>query len=138
MQTFLPIASFFESATCLDFKRLGKQRVEAWQILQTLYGKSNGWINHPAVRMWKGYEHYLSFYGLAICAEWKRRGYKDNLLMEKFWLEFNFTDSDLLPPWLGDEAFHSSHRAALLAKDLDWYSQFGWTEEPKIDYIWPI
>jgi len=32
MQTFLPYADFKESAQCLDYRRLGKQRVEAKQI----------------------------------------------------------------------------------------------------------
>lgn len=54
MQTFLPVANFCESAKYLDKARLGKQRVEAMQILSTLSGASRGWINHPAVRMWRG------------------------------------------------------------------------------------
>lgn len=36
MQTFLPENTFSLSAACLDNKRLGKQRVEAKQILMTL------------------------------------------------------------------------------------------------------
>ena len=36
MQTFLPYKDFRKSAQVLDYKRLGKQRVEAWQIYQTL------------------------------------------------------------------------------------------------------
>lgn len=36
MQTFLPYPDFRESARVLDNKRLGKQRVECLQILQTL------------------------------------------------------------------------------------------------------
>lgn len=36
MNTFLPYADFQKSAQCLDNKRLGKQRVEAWQIYLTL------------------------------------------------------------------------------------------------------
>jgi hypothetical protein len=36
MQTFLPYKSFKDSARCLDNKRLGKQRVEALQLLKTL------------------------------------------------------------------------------------------------------
>ena len=147
MQTFLPYQNFIESAECLDRKRLSKQRVETWQILRTLLGYSEGWKNHPAVRMWKGYEIALCFYGFAVCDEWIFRGYKDRL-REKFLSILygeskekrlqNFDGSLVFPPWLGDEAFHSSHRAALLAKDPDWYSQFGWTEEPKIDYVWPV
>lgn len=34
MQTFLPYANFEASAKVLDYKRLGKQRVEAKQILE--------------------------------------------------------------------------------------------------------
>ena len=36
MQTFLPYSDFIKSAKCLDYRRLGKQRVEAWQIYNTL------------------------------------------------------------------------------------------------------
>ena len=36
MQTFLPFPDFKMSAQVLDYKRLGKQRVEALQILKTL------------------------------------------------------------------------------------------------------
>lgn len=38
MQTFLPSPSFSESASVLDNKRLGKQRVETLQIMSTLVG----------------------------------------------------------------------------------------------------
>lgn len=64
MQTFLPIADFEQSLKCLDYRRLGKQRVEAKQILNVLspdYDKK-GWRNHPAVLMWKGYEESLKYY----------------------------------------------------------------------------
>lgn len=77
MQTFLPYASFEKSARCLDNRRLGKQRVEVLQILNTLTGVSKGWNNHPAVRMWKRYERHLQVYGLVICDEWIYRGYRD-------------------------------------------------------------
>jgi hypothetical protein len=36
MQTFLPYKSFEKSAKCLDYKRLGKQRIETWQIYSAL------------------------------------------------------------------------------------------------------
>ena len=73
----------------LDYRRLGKQRVEAYQILNVLSGKGkknkNGtvaWSNHPAVKMWKGYEKALALYGYTMCLEWKYRGYKDSLLQK--------------------------------------------------------
>ena len=40
------------------------------------------------------------------------------------------------PHWLGKEAFHSSHRANLLRKDFEYYSQFNWTENPESPYVW--
>jgi hypothetical protein len=80
MQTFLPYQNFTKSAQCLDRQRLGKQRVEAWQILQAITNKDYGWQNHPAVKMWRGHPRLLSMYGLDICNEWHfARGYKDTL-----------------------------------------------------------
>jgi hypothetical protein len=63
MQTFLPYASFSESAKALDYKRLGKQRVECRQILRALE-HGGGWANHPATRLWRGYETALKAYSL--------------------------------------------------------------------------
>jgi len=137
MQTFLPLENYTESARVLDYRRLGKQRIECKQILQTLLGRSRGWANHPAVRMWEGYEDSLIRYAICICSEWRLRGYRDNQLD---WFVHLFKKSSVIvpiPPWLGDHRFHSSHRAALLFKAPEHYSQFGWTEEPKIDYYWP-
>ena len=34
-----------------------------------------------------------------------------------------------MPPWLGDERFHASHRAVLLLKDRDYYARHGWGED---------
>ncbi len=57
MQTFLPSANPVTSARLLDSKRLNKQILECYQILNVLSGKSKGggWRNHPAVLMWKRY-----------------------------------------------------------------------------------
>jgi hypothetical protein len=67
VNTFLPFPQFTKSAQALDYKRLGKQRVEAWQILQALRGETKGWTNHPATKMWRGHEKALCEYGIAIC-----------------------------------------------------------------------
>lgn len=131
MQTFLPYADLRKSIECLDWRRLGKQRVEAMQILTALAKGSGGWLNHPATRMWQGFKKALMKYHDEACLEWDHRGYQQNM---KLYIP---KGEIALPPWFGDEGFHSAHRAALLAKDFKWYSQFGWVEEPKIDYIWP-
>lgn len=133
MQTFLPYGDFQKSASVLDYKRLGKQRVEAKQIITALE-LDKGWINHPTTKMWKGYTTSLVMYGLAVCTEWKKRGYVDNLTP---FFQSRLFDSPIFPPWFGDERFHSSHRAALLAKNPVWYQQFNWHEKPQIQYWWP-
>jgi hypothetical protein len=79
MQTFLPYADFERCAATLDSRRLGKQRVEAFQILRALRGEGRGWRNHPAVLMWRGYEDALGLYLNAMIAEWERRGYRNNV-----------------------------------------------------------
>ena len=40
------------------------------------------------------------------------------------------------PPWLGTDMFHSSHRANLLRKDLEYYSNQGWVEDSDNPYAW--
>jgi hypothetical protein len=138
MQTFLPYPDFAATAQVLDSSRLGKQRVEAYQIIRTLDGVTKGWRNHPAVRMWRGYEPALLQYGTAICDEWDRRGYPDTV-REKLVAHLREQDAPVpVPPWLGDEEFHASHRSNLLRKDPEWYGRFGWTEPPDLPYYWPV
>jgi hypothetical protein len=120
VQTFLPYADFAQSAKCLDYRRLGKQRVEAMQILSTLTGQSKGWRNHPAVKMWEGYEIALRLYHNIMIDEWVSRGYKNT--MRHFRIIHSLC---VMPHWLGDERVHSSHRANLLRKD------------PTSGYYWP-
>lgn len=129
MQTFLPYASFSKTAACLDPKRLGKQRVEAWQIHKCLTTGEGGWKHHPAVLMWKGYEGALAEYYNAILAEWIKRGYNNTMLP----LEVGGSK----PWWLGMNIFHMSHRSNLLRKD-EWYSRFKWTEPNDLPYYWPV
>lgn len=133
MQTFLPYASFEDSAKSLDMRRLGKQRVEVKQILIALT-EGRGWVNHPATKMWRGYESALAEYGVAICTEWRSRGYKDSLLPQ---FEERLTESSVTPPWLGDEDFHLSHRSNLLRKAPDHYRSLWPTDPDDLPYIWP-
>ena len=134
MQTFLPIPSFVESARCLDDKRLGKQRVEALQILKALrgeYSKTGAWENHPATKMWRGYETALGQYKNAMVSEWVARGFQNTMAWE------TTLDTFDMPWWWGDEAFHQSHQSNLLRKDPAFYAQFGWKVPPTLPYVWP-
>jgi hypothetical protein len=136
MQTFLPYADFKRSAAVLDRQRLGKQRVEDLQIMKALTVPDYGWKNHPATKMWEGYEQALLEYHNAICDEWTSRGYKDTC-KEKAALLIPPLSKIIYPSWLMDWEFHASHRSNLLRKDPIWYGQFGWQETPDIEYVWP-
>lgn len=136
MQTFLPVPDFGASAKILDNKRLISQRKEAYQILLALSHKRDGWRRHPATIMWHGHMHALSEYGLVMCEEVYARGFEDTVYKKIRGMQWGLRKSGM-PYWLGDEAFHSAHRASLLAKLPTYYSKFGWTETPAINYVWP-
>ena len=42
-----------------------------------------------------------------------------------------------LPPWLGDEAFHRSHQAALVKRDPDHYRPLFPDVPDDLPYVWP-
>jgi len=135
MQTFLPYSSYEKSAQILDRMRLGKQRVEAWQILRALRGETKGWVNHPATKMWRGHEFNLCQYGIAICAEWEYRGYQDTLL-PKFVETMNDYGITENPWWLGHDPLHISHQSNLYRKDAEHYSVFA-DIGAELPYVWP-
>ena len=115
MQTFLPYPTFEFTAKTLDWRRLGKQRVEGMQIINA--------IENPNKQGW----HYTNI----MIDEWVSRGY--NNTMKKY----DVYDSDIIyPAWLRYEPFHASHRANLLRKDYKYYSHFAWVEDPESPYVW--
>lgn len=134
MQTFLPYPDFAKSVKVLDYKRLGKQRVETFQVLNILLDRTptKGWRNHPVTRMWTGYESALKLYQNYTILEWIDRGYNNNMKFE----EVN-PGSVIMPPWFGEEQFHKSHRSNLLRKDYEYYSQY-FDEPSDLEYHWPV
>jgi hypothetical protein len=133
MQTFLPLPSFQDSARVLDPSRLGNQVYREGMTL--LRG---GWPHHPAARLWAGYRDALAAYLWAGVLELLERGRDYRARPWAVEIQTFSLHDPPLPPWLGDEQLHSSHRAALLFKNFEWYSQFGWTEEPQMAYFWPV
>ena len=131
----MPYESYEACALALDDKRLGKQRLEARQLLDTLMGKSLGWTNHPATKMWRGHEWWLAEYGIAMCRQWMARGFLDTMLAD-------FESAQRALP-KGEEpkfteALRASMRANLVRKDAKRYRDFlGFTEDPKDGYAWP-
>lgn len=156
MLTFLPYPDYDESAQALDYKRLGRQRVEARQLLETTGWRlerelgvphtnlrddlpdKGPWVEKwragPASKMWQGHHWSLARYYNAMVREWRRRGYSNNMPLIR--LEAEALDD---PPWLGDKEFHSAQRANLIRKNPSYYKDMlGWTEEPLDGYIWPV
>lgn len=140
MQTFLPLPSYLQSMRCLDKSRLGNQ---VWREGLTLI--RGGWSNHPASKMWRGHEYHLGLYLLAGCQVLEERGKSYPQIVEKIRIEMSKFPNSGPPKWLGDNRLHSSHRAALLYKNLQWYSQFGWNEplaipneKGSLPYWWPV
>ena len=105
MQTFLP-----ESARILDYRRLGKQRVEAIRAIEGIVAK-RGWTNHPA--MWLKYPDALALYGRVMCTEWIRRF---DQRLPPAWLKKRRTARSIeLPWWLGDSIVRNSYAKTRLS-----------------------
>ena len=137
MQTFLPSANANIAASMLDSKRLNKQILECYQILNVLSGKSptGGWRNHPAVLMWKGYERGLWQYVQAMIREARGRGIRTenneanlNKLKDQCW----GTWGDNKPSFWSDSTklmrVVTTHKASLFDKDPLFYAKFGYAK----------
>ena len=147
MQTFVPYADMHESAVVLDNKRLNKQLLEGRQIYNILVENrtKGGWVNHPAVKMWRNYDNALYAYLENVMLECVFRG----ISVEKNWsaiTEMHKNNWDrgsniVMPPWWGDERVHQSHRNNLYNKDPEYYAEFVCDGRvtccDKCNYFWP-
>ncbi|MFP3168123.1 pyrimidine dimer DNA glycosylase [Thermoproteus sp. CP80] len=90
MQIFRPYVDWHKSAWALDDRRLGKQRVEAKQVILAILRRMGvlndgrrGWLNHPIVLMYyndgRPYLDDLVGYFNATVAEWRSRGFANNI-----------------------------------------------------------
>ena len=147
MQTFVPYADLNESASVLDSKRLNKQLLEGRQIYDIISSarRTGGWINHPAVKMWRNYDMGLYSYLKAIKNECVKRG----IQTEKNWdaieqmheNNWHRGDNIVMPAWWNDERVHQSHRNNLYVKDPIFYAEF--VNDNRItccqdcNYFWP-
>lgn len=159
MQTFMCYHSHPKTMADLDDARLGKQRLETLQILRALRGEQDGYTNHPAVRMWEGYEPALVLYGLFVCHEWRIvRGFNDTVWgdLARYAKECGMLDIEPelsktaravgvlegqeveQPPWLRDKWVLRSHRSNLMRKAPHIYAEkYDGTPE-NMPYLWPV
>lgn len=156
MQTFIPYRSFKESSITLDNKRLAKQVVECKQIYAALTGLSEpwgkpakqtfAWIHHPAVKMWKGYEHMLCVYALHMRNEATSRGISDNTEMTEFFQIRMNRHPFIIPSWMCDEEIlfkvMHSHQCNLIRKDWKFYKHLFPSVSVRqaftTPYFWPV
>jgi hypothetical protein len=137
MQTFLPSSNAVVTASMLDSKRLNKQILECYQILNVLSGKSptGGWRNHPAVLMWKGFERGLWSYVQAMIHEARKRGIRTenneanlNRLKDQCWDDWG----NNAPSFWYDKTklmrVVTTHKASLFDKDPIYYAHFGYAK----------
>jgi hypothetical protein len=136
VNTFIPFTSFEKCAACLDNKRLGKQRVEAMQIINIITGatQTKGWRNHPVVVMWKDHPDALKMYYNAVVSEWIRRGFVNNMPLYEVPAGYEM-------PWFMDcLTVQMSHRGNLVRKYPEYYAQqFGILPQnyTAYSYVWP-
>jgi len=136
MQTFITSHIHAVTAMSLDMKRLGKQRVEAKQIMLAIENPDYGWQNHPAVNMWRGWHNALAVYGFLICKEWRNRGYKDTLL-PFFEDRIRHDGEPYTPGWITAKLIRS-HRSNLIRKMPEHYGKL-WPDVPNdLPYVWPV
>jgi predicted DNA-binding transcriptional regulator AlpA len=140
MQTFMTHDNYVDSAKSLDVKRLGKQRVEAYQILKALrgdYDNTGAWVNHPATVMWRNHEYDLALYGLTMSIEWYERGFKDSMceIFAGIMDEHESKNTDSYPWWVNNELLRMTHQSNLMRKDSSYYA---FDVPANIPYVWPL
>ncbi len=157
MMTFLPYSDFKKCAEVLDKRRCWKQVVEASQIIDCLEGKKVGWKNHPAVKMWVGYENLLKHYynvflyhSLKVHKINTQMWYKDcpysyGVRSQDFGDYFTINDFSSWerskPFWMGQEPFHRAMRARLIEKDPEFYGPKFLDKDKGYNdskYWWPV
>lgn len=120
MQTFLVTYDLEKNFSFLDNKRLFKQLLEAYQILNTIVSKKKAWSNHPAVKAWKETPCALFVYIHFNWIECQKRGIaKDGKLFNKSAELFDsIVYEEKHPIWWGREDIIASHKSRLLCKGM--------------------
>lgn len=142
VNTFLPYPDFKKCAKVLDPKRLCKQRVEAYQLINAINKKNEkneekvAWYNHPACQQWINYLDALKLYYNTMIDEMINRGYKNT--MKKMEIKKDKKDIEM-PWWLGYDHLHYSHQASLLRKQPSYYLKY-FSNLPEVyrnkGYVW--
>lgn len=162
MQTFITGGGDSHGVANLDSKRLNKQLLEGRQILNVLVtiqkdpAAKVAWRNHPAVKMWAGYEFALYSYLLWVETECRKREIqteKNMAAIVDLAMELDGSSLGRVPAWWTDpvrkDRIITSHRASLYKKDPDYYAEWkfesDWVDAhryavvccDRCNYYWP-
>jgi hypothetical protein len=111
VNTFIIADTPQECARLLHHRHLGKQRVEAYQIVNVIEKQTKGWSLHPATLMWMHHLDALKYYTNCMIDEWISRGYVNN--MKKYKLDHK----PKMPWWFSWKPLQTSHKCSLLRKN---------------------
>lgn len=131
MNTFITNTDFRKSAANLDSQRLGAQIYEGIHILSSLLGVNDKLVNpkrdvsnHPASKLWVGYEPNLLSYILYHMREWTFRGYSSDINQQNIDIIYDvrtFWDgAELIPAWITNKLIET-HRSVLIQKKPSFY-----------------
>lgn len=109
------VGSPFETAQCLDKRRLNKQIIECKQILKAINGESKAWANHPATLQYVNHVEWLKLYMHCLNA------YHKNMLDAAKHLS-NYADT--MKPHFHTEEYLTQMKRRLYTKDNSHYSQW--------------
>jgi hypothetical protein len=161
---FIIKPDLLETAKILDDKRLGKQRVEAKQLIDILEEldatgiiTKKGWVKHPALKSWIGYTNHLKVYFNIIVREWIRRGFNNTMLLYQIdespynvvpcffngrtaYYDNSKFNQYSFPFWVSFPPFYMSHQASLCRKNPKHYK--GLLRDELFEflnngYLWP-
>lgn len=150
MQTWITDSNFLKSAKNLDKKRLHSQIYEGIHILASLLNCNNKLINpkrsvknHPAAKLWSGYENelfnYIDIHMAVIdpCYIIKNNINTLNLLLLVDIGKFHINEQFVIPNWITPELIRV-HRSVLIQKKPEYYRE-KWPDIPdnlEMRYNW--
>jgi hypothetical protein len=135
MMTFILDDDLVKSFKLFDNRRLGKQRVEAHQIINAIEGRSKGWTSHPITKAWSKHTDALKVYFNLCVIEWEERGYKNSMAM----YDVPMDGSVIFPWWVVNLPVIYSHQASMLRKEPYFYTKLISPPEKYVNagYLWP-
>lgn len=129
MQTFITDFDFYTSASNLNRQHLQANIYEGIHILASLLDVNDKLVNpkrnvknHPASKLWVGYEQWLLEYITNHIDLWENKGYRVNINAKNYLIIFEeikkIKINEPFPNWITDELIQT-HRSVLIQKEIE-------------------